>query len=803
MAFNFDKFETEFETRQLMGDVVTILRELRGPGANGRPLIAAAEGTPLHTLMGKLRVGEEVPPENFDFELGQHMTVAQALQQITDARANISNNLVSAAGRVMYNRTLDRNDPIWVELSRPEAADHGLEIQSCHFLNQERTVIDWKLSLPELKRLAQERLYTPAMMQTSLLLLVDKFCKEHKDLVHDLGANEIANYLLSMEKNRDKSTYRRQELLKLTRQPGQELKAPLLMAFKLIDQIYPADRPELAAQRSLARRTAIVSFLPDQLALPLTHRIRRAMETCTPLMDETILRMAVEAEEASRIMLTEPLQFGRQIGPMPAANHIQFNSIQAGNVPVLNGFGNHMDAHGNPSWLGGQFAPSGHYGVPMATYGNPYAAYPPVLPVEAVRAREARPPRLQRQDAMSPADAQRTAEAVRQLVAAGEGYTPQAHSTPAPQQERLSSSQPMGQLVEAEVHHLPQTSGTPSGFDFAAFFSESQPEVTPAEVNDHDPSDGGWTLVQGRNRQQPDTPTSSHAGVQTRSRTYAAAAASQTASEVELSSINLQGHVTPEVMAIAMKLAEKITSSQKSPQDQSFNRGQVRDGRYSSRDRDQSRGRSQEDRGRSRERGPSYRDSSRGRTPSRDRDRPYRGQSHGRNPSQDRRGQTSSDSRSSRSGQDWRTASRQDSRSYGDYSRNRSQSREGSRFQRNQSRSPPRGGSASHYSSLSKSSRTPSTGRTSRSSSWDMRKVYNLMKKGENCREDYDPRRQKDCTKCTNPGHHEFECRKYTRYNSQKCSICRKCNHFSDDCREAEKFPPNPGEGFAKELGKN
>jgi hypothetical protein len=77
------------------------------------------------------------------------------------------------------------------------------------------------------------------------------------------------------------------------------------------------------------------------------------------------------------------------------------------------------------------------------------------------------------------------------------------------------------------------------------------------------------------------------------------------------------------------------------------------------------------------------------------------------------------------------------------------------------------------------------------------------MKRGENCREDYDPRRQKDCTKCTNPGHHEFECRKYPVYNPQKCHLCRKCYHFADKCREAEQFPPNPGESSARELEKN
>ena len=817
-SFNFDKFETEFETRQMMGDVISILRELRGPGANGQPLVAAAEGTPLHALMTKLRVGEETPPENFDFELGNHVTIAQAIQLCTAARANVPENIISPAGRVLYNRSHDRRRPDWVELSRPESADHGLEIQSCHFLNQERTVIDWKLSLPELKRLAHNRLYTPAMMQTSLQLLVDKFCKEHKDLIRDLGANEIANYLLSMEKNRDKSTYRRMELMKLTRMPGQELKAPLAMADKLIDMIYPADRPELIAQRSFAKRTAILSFLPDQLALPLSNRIRKSMEQCAPLSDETILRMAIEAEEASRILLTHPLQYGRQIGAMPAAYHIQFNSIQSGNAPFMNGYGNHMDLHGNPSWLGGQVPPSGHYGLPMGTYGSPYVTYPPVLPLEA--ASEAMRPQKQKKEkaTATPQDpaAHGAAEAIQQfLAAAKEDIHPLAHSTPAQQEARPASGQPTRQLVEVEVHTPLQASNEETIFSSARrnLLADSSHQTDNlmgnlpvgylSEVSDLILPDEGWTLVQSRSRQKSCTPNTDHPGVQTRSKTQAATAASQLADAIEVSSINISEQLTPEVMTVALKLARDMISGQKSKEDQSYKRGQVQNGRYSSKDRDQSRGRSQETRGRSRERGQSQRDSSKGRYPSRDQS--YRGQSHGRYPSQDRKSQARPDSRSySRSGQDWRSPSRQDRRSYRDQSRDRSQSRYGSQSYRTQSRSPPRREeSTKYFSSMSRPSRTPSTGRTSRSNSWDMRKLYSLMKKGENCREDYDPRRQKDCTKCTNPGHHEFECRKYTRYNSQKCHICRKCNHFADSCKEAEKFPPNPGEGFARELEKN
>jgi len=85
-----------------------------------------------------------------------------------------------------------------------------------------------------------------------------------------------------------------------------------------------------------------------------------------------ILKIATEAEEASRIMPAFELKFGRQIGAMPAANHIQFNSVLSGNVP-----------------------PTNHYGLPpWNPYGDPFANQcPPTFPVEDWRPRvETLPP---------------------------------------------------------------------------------------------------------------------------------------------------------------------------------------------------------------------------------------------------------------------------------------------------------------------------------------------------------------------------------------------------------------------------
>jgi hypothetical protein len=457
----------------------------------------------------------------------------------------------------------------------------------------------------------------------------------------------------------------------------------------------------------------------------------------------------------------------------------------------------------------------------MSAYGNPYAVYPPWLPpAEPLRPQEMEViPARQVDPAQVAAQAAARGRAYLLRAEAGNGPQPLASSTPALQVTEAASSQSGEQSGEV-VYNTPHLSSDEAvAYELARkqLFSEKVQQTNSAmntlpvgclsEVSDivlQEDNGGEWTLVQNRSRKNCRLPSEA-TPAKTRSQAQVTDAASQPAGEVKLSSISLSEQMTPEVISLALKMANEIVSH-RSEKDQSYKRGQVLNGRYSSKDRDKPRGQSQEARGRSEERGRSQRDSSKGRYPPRERDQSYRGQSRDRYPSQDRRNQTRSDSQSySRSRQDRRSPPRQENRSYRDQSRDRSQSRYSSQSYRTQSKSPPRrDGSASHSSSSwSRISRTPSVGRSSRSNSWDMRKLYNLMKRGENCREDYDPRRQKDCTKCTNSGHHEFECRKYPEYSSQKCQVCRKCHHFSDKCREAELFPPNPGESSARELGKN
>jgi len=338
-AFNFEVFEADFKQRRLLQDVAELFGALRNPDDPQERLLAVEPGQPLHNFMQKLRI-DETPAPNFDFELGEPLTIEDAANRCAERRVNgqvapvnLPDMLVTACQRVFFNTAMQQ-PATYVEISRPEASDLPSEVAACRFLDGAKKVIDWALSLPSLKQLAQQRLYTEAMARQALHRLVSIYTPEHAHLVSDMTANETANYLLSTETNRDKTSYRRKELFELTRKPDMDLRAPLTIARKLIDMIFPANRPEMAMQRSAAWRTAIISFLPDEIAVPLSDRLKIANEKCRPISDEELEAMAYQAEEAYRKPLIFPLKYNRNVGSLPATSMIQFNSMQIGNAGI-------------------------------------------------------------------------------------------------------------------------------------------------------------------------------------------------------------------------------------------------------------------------------------------------------------------------------------------------------------------------------------------------------------------------------------------------------------------------------------
>jgi hypothetical protein len=122
---------------------------------------------------------------------------------------------------------------------------------------------------------------------------------------------------------------------------------------------------------------------------------------------------------------------------------------------------------------------------------------------------------------------------------------------------------------------------------------------------------------------------------------------------------------------------------------------------------------------------------------------------------------------------------------------------------REQSKSPGRQAGSSAYIPDRRSRKDDHSAQRKRERSFQARQTYPEMRKGENCSLDYDPLKQKSCSKCGRSGHHEFECFKYEKYSSKKCTVCDKLHHLAGDCKELEKFPPKGKDLNSMEIGKN
>ena len=86
---------------------------------------------------------------------------------------------------------------------------------------------------------------------------------------------------------------------------------------------------------------------------------------------------------------------------------------------------------------------------------------------------------------------------------------------------------------------------------------------------------------------------------------------------------------------------------------------------------------------------------------------------------------------------------------------------------------------------------------TSRDNSLEIRLRYPKFKPGDNCDSNYNPSKVKLCRKCSLKGvfnHHEFECRRYSKFNDYPCKKCHDGFHFEKECSNSNSKAFNIGE---------
>ena len=738
-SFNFARADIDWEVGRKLSKVASTLESLTVPGNANQRLFPQEEGTPLYELKQLLKPGQDPAPEEFDFDLGVVLTYADAVSECEREGVNITDVLTAKGGRLYFDTNLGRQEAkADREISKPENADPHVELSKCRFFDTARSVIDWKSTLPGLKTLAKERKYTAEMMQTCLRKLVSEYCKPHVRIVEDMTHNEMANYLLSTENNIDRTIHKKRDLHDLTRMPKDDLRVSLITARNLINKIYPADGANNAAARSSAWRTAILSFLPDQVALPLLDKMSARTEDCNPMTDEELFEYAIHMDEKEKVPLSFPLPYGRKLGACSVMNLIHFNSVDTG-------------FH--------------QYGMPMGGYGSPYQAYqayPPLLddpsrrqapamnPVVAAAEMQAGLQEVIRREVAAQVQLQATHAGASQLAASHQ----QAIATPS----TSASAQPGARYDLAKQGQIdPHTPERSQEAREAATDSVRRAILNSPYQNSRE--DGARSSLHDHGHDPKVMTSGENQGQGSKGHAYGTRSASR--SQAAATQVTQPDKIEEVIQLLAVTLAEVQKNSQPRGQsrDQSYRRGQVSNGRYTSRERSTSQAGD--------------------RPPSRNGGRD-RSQSRGRDP----RDQRSSNRDSADSAGRFPSYRRAESRSPGRTSGNQKQSSE-TRYSRSASRGR--------------------TGNTSRPTSGFMRTNYPELRDNVNCRSGYNPLKEKHCTKCyPTASHHEFLCKNYHYYCSEKCSVCGRGHHLDLECKDkVETFPPRVGESHLGKLAKN
>jgi hypothetical protein len=156
---------------------------------------------------------------------------------------------------------------------------------------------------------------------------VSKYLPEQHELLKGKNENQIASFLLKLDYKTDKMSYYRNQIFAFCRMPNEELQSALAKLTNLLNTVYPANEVVNLPHRESILKVAVLSFLPDELSVPILSEIQNAAYKCKPLSYEHILKMATAAEKHSMIKPTAALQFGRTIGTSPSPAYFQLNSM--------------------------------------------------------------------------------------------------------------------------------------------------------------------------------------------------------------------------------------------------------------------------------------------------------------------------------------------------------------------------------------------------------------------------------------------------------------------------------------------
>ena len=280
--FDYNQFKAQSQLHDALRALVTNLRETTNAANVWNFPTVQRQPLPFEQLLRDLNVEVQqaaAPDFNFDF-IG--VTLAGVEQHCSDDGLNFMTFTQNRGNKLYYNANYNEQNPRWVEMSHPEASDVQQEFSELIYLDMRNLVVDWRMSLDNLKRLSTDRRYTEQMMHACLLRMINKFLPEQTMLQKPNTSNQIAQFLLQLDSKVDKLSFYKQQLILSQRNIGEELDSAMARFRSLLDKVYPANVPENAPYRENYLKTAILSFLPDSIAIPILEDLRQSAIKCIP-----------------------------------------------------------------------------------------------------------------------------------------------------------------------------------------------------------------------------------------------------------------------------------------------------------------------------------------------------------------------------------------------------------------------------------------------------------------------------------------------------------------------------------------
>jgi hypothetical protein len=815
MAFNFENFLADHQFSNWISDLTEVLD-------------GEADGIParLQLFREKFKIApqrQEAEPFRFNLAQRSYETIpAEVLQ----AGRNLKKCTYVQGDRFFVSRNfqeepiVDGVNQVWEEVASPSSVDIHAESAQLSFLDNEKKLVDWPLTLANLNRMIQNKPYSENMMRSCLLRMINHYEPRQTEYLKNKTSNEIARFLLSLDSRMDRASFHRAKLHQSVREVNETLSSAVMKVKNIVDQIYPLPVPPVAAPQaaaggdggqpgqaqvqppqedvirehdsnSIANRIlihAIISFVNDELALPLMAKAQQDNVQSRLMSYQVYLNLAMNAELRSNSYPKVALKYGRKISPKFAnmtLNNIEVPFIHPSmNIPRKKGY--------FPRDMSNMFQtfPSQETDRIENNIQNLYANQDAFNAEDLANWYGIVPPHLVDENG----------------VEVGIPLQPNVVNQPLPRVVKPPSAEP-------EKKKIAQSSGDnqqpgPSGLKKVLPTSTKEfvkiKDVPSGAIIYSSKKNGNAYFKVGNEKFYVD-PTDSQISsdddspenLPTTSGEEGDSSSTEMYKEIQNMSIMLdkvlknirftdqsskkdqQKNPENEKNRSRPISKEKVHNDYKGNQNKAqpthYPRDNSRENYRSNRNRSYERNRSNErdfknDYNRSRY----NRSQSRERQYSGNRDfsgnRDYRDRQ--RYPSRDRSG-----SRYDRQRYPSRDRQRYPSRDRSGYSNmNRARSRERSPyFNSRRDVSRDRSRESRRYQNLVATNS----------------KFYPHMRRGQNCSENYNPTVNKHCSKCKNESsHHEFECNIYDAWNEKKCMICEKYNHFARDCKEVPKFPP-------------